>query len=264
MSNLLLPFALTLVAGLSTGIGGGIALIAGHTNRTFLSVSLGFSAGVMIYVSMVELLDTAQAALGAHLGAKPGAWATAGCFFGGMLLIALIDWLIPSEDNPHEPRALDGAGQDGQGNLARMGVLTALAIGVHNFPEGMATFFSALQEPNVAIPIVAAIAMHNIPEGIAVAVPVYQATRSRKRAMGLCLLSGLAEPVGAIAGWLLLAPFLNGAVLGAVFGMVAGIMVFISFDELLPAARAYGHHHLSIYGLISGMAVMAVSLLLFE
>ena len=238
-------------------------MLAGHANRKFLSVSLGFSAGVMIYVSMVELLNTAGETLREQLGGRAGSWAAAASFFGGIALIAIIDKLIPSEENPHELKSPEEAGQTPRGKLMRMGLMTALAIAVHNFPEGMATFVSALQEPNVAIPIVAAIAIHNVPEGIAVAVPLYQATGSRRKALGYSFLSGLAEPLGALVGWLLLMPFLNGTVFGVIFGAVAGVMVFISFDELLPAAREYGEHHLSIYGLISGMAVMAVSLLLF-
>ena len=182
-----------------------------------------------------------------------------------MLLIAIIDKLIPAEENPHEVRLVEGERETAPRpqKLMRMGVLTALAIAVHNFPEGLATFVSALQAPNVAIPIVAAIAIHNIPEGIAVSVPIYQATGSRRKAFCYSFLSGLAEPLGALVGYLLLLPLMSDAVFGVLFAAVAGIMVFISFDELLPAAREYGEHHLSIYGLISGMAVMAVSLLLF-
>ena len=260
--HVLFAFFLTLLAGLSTGIGSLIALLCRRTNRAFLSVSLGFSAGVMIYVSMVEILAKAQTALTAQLGPRPGSWATVGGFFGGMLVIAVIDKLIPSEENPHEVKRVEEEAPP-SGRLMRMGVFTALAIAIHNFPEGLATFVSALQEPGVAIPIVAAIAIHNIPEGIAVSVPIYQATGSRRRAFAYSFLSGLAEPLGALAGWLVLRPVMNDTVLGLLFAGVAGIMVFISFDELLPAAREYGEHHLSIYGLISGMAVMAVSLLLF-
>ena len=263
MHDILLAFALTLIAGLSTGVGSLIALLARRTDRRFLSVSLGFSAGVMIYVSMVELLDTARESLTAELGARGGAWATVAAFFGGMLFIAIIDKLIPAEENPHEVRLVEGKTAPGPQKLMRTSVLTALAIAVHNFPEGLATFVSALQAPNVAVPIVAAIAIHNIPEGIAVSVPIHQATGSRRKAFCWSFLSGLAEPAGALVGYLLLMPLLSDAVFGVLFAAVAGIMVFISFDELLPAAREYGEHHLSIYGLIGGMAVMAVSLLLF-
>ncbi len=261
--EILFAFFLTLLAGLSTGVGSAIAFLCRRTSRRFLSVSLGFSAGVMIYVSLAEILGEARTSLTAHLGGRAGSWAAAAAFFGGMVVIAVIDKLIPSEENPHEVRSVEKEREPGPDRLMRMGVLTALAIAVHNFPEGLATFVSALQEPGLAIPVVAAIAIHNIPEGIAVSVPIYQATGSRRKAFLYSFLSGLAEPVGAFLGWLVLMPVMNDAVFGILFAGVAGVMVFISFDELLPAAREYGEHHLSLYGLISGMAVMAVSLLLF-
>mgnify|MGYP001539563749 FL=1 len=264
MDTIFYAFLLTLLAGLSTGIGILIALLAKRTNRRFLSVSLGFSAGVMVYVSMIEIFAKAQSALTAQLGQRPGSWATVAAFFGGMLFIAVIDKLIPAEKNPHEVKLVEQEDAAPPARkLMRMGVFTALAIAIHNFPEGLATFVSALQSPSIAIPIVVAIAIHNIPEGIAVSVPIYQATGSRKKAFCYSFLSGLAEPLGALIGWLLLMPIMTDTVFGIIFAAVAGIMVFISFDELLPAAREYGEHHLSIYGLISGMAVMAVSLLLF-
>lgn len=265
MGNIMTAFFLTLLAGMSTGIGSCIAFFAKRTNKRFLSVSLGFSAGVMIYVSMIEIFVKAKDALTAELGEKPGAWATVAAFFGGMFLIAIIDKLIPEDENPHEVTcvASECKVEVKAQSLMRMGVFTALAVAIHNFPEGLATFVSALQEPGLAIPIVAAIAIHNIPEGIAVSVPIYQATGSKKKAFFYSFLSGLAEPVGALVGWLILMPIMNDVVFGVIFGAVAGIMVFISIDELLPSAREYGEHHLSIYGLIVGMIVMAVSLLLF-
>ena len=276
MENILLAFGLTMIAGLSTGIGSIIAFFAKKTNKKFLSISLGFSAGVMIFVSMIEIYQKAQEALVADLGQKPGAWVTAIAFFGGIFLIAIIDKLIPSAENPHEPSNVladcESCGncevcvkeqKKEKNKLMRMGLFTALAIAIHNFPEGMATFVSAFQSPELAIPIVAAIAIHNIPEGISVSVPIYQATGSRKQAFLYSLLSGLAEPIGALVGWLILIPIMSDAVYGIIFAGVAGIMVFISVDELLPSAREYGEHHLSIYGMIAGMMVMAVSLLLF-
>lgn len=258
-------FLLTALAGLSTGIGSVLALLTSSTNKTFLSVSLGFSAGVMTYVSLIEIFPEAQHILTAELGEKMGSWLTVLGFFGGMLLIALIDKLIPSTDNPHEIRRIEEAKETlpPADKLLRMGVMTALAIAIHNFPEGLATFVSALQNPSLALPIVMAIALHNIPEGIAVSVPIYQATGSKKKAFAYSFLSGLAEPLGAILGWFLLLPIMTDLVYGMIFASVAGIMVFISFDELLPAAEEYGQHHLAIYGLISGMALMAISLLLF-
>ena len=278
MENIMYAFLLTLIAGLSTSIGSLIAFFAKKTNKKFLSISLGFSAGVMIYVSMIEIFTKAQDSLIAELGQKQGAALTVIAFFGGMFLIALIDKLIPSAENPHEPKNViadcEGCGdceicvkeqkaKHQKDQLMRLGIFTALAIAIHNFPEGIATFVSAFQDPGVAIPIVAAIAIHNIPEGIAVSVPIYQATGSRQKAFLYSFLSGLAEPIGALLGWLILIPIMNDLIYGIIFAGVAGIMVFISVDELLPASREYGEHHLSIYGLIAGMMVMAASLLLF-
>ena len=265
LNNIMIAFLLTLVAGLSTGIGSCIAFFAKHTNKRFLSISLGFSAGVMIYVSMIEIFVKAKESLIMELGEKGGSWATVIAFFCGIVLIAIIDKVIPSEENPHEVKHVTAESETKiqASSLMRMGIFTALAIAIHNFPEGLATFVSALQDPSIAIPIVVAIAIHNIPEGIAVSVPIYQATGSKKKAFIYSFVSGLAEPIGALIGWLVLMPVMNDVVFGVIFAAVAGIMVFISLDELLPAAREYGEHHLSIYGLISGMVVMAVSLLLF-
>lgn len=265
MDNVAIAFMLTLIAGLSTGIGSLIAFVAKSTNTKFLSISLGFSAGVMIYVSFVELFQESLHLLTRKMGESLGHWLTALAFFGGIGLIALIDRAIPTSKNPHEVRLVEADSRDkkAKGELMRMGLITALALALHNFPEGLATFVSALQSPRVAIPIVFAIAIHNIPEGIAVAVPIYQATGSRKKAFAYSFFSGLAEPIGALVGWFLLMPFMNDVVYGLIFAAVAGIMVFISLDELLPAAEKYGEHHLAIYGLIAGMAVMAISLMLF-
>lgn len=264
MNNVLFAFGLTLFAGLCTGIGSALAFFTKKTNTKFLSISLGFSAGVMIYVSMIEIFFKAKDSLVAELGLKAGSWATVGAFFGGMFIIALIDKLIPSGENPHEVHSVeDIENKTSDSKLLRMGIFTALAVGIHNFPEGLATFISALQQPSIAIPIAVAIAIHNIPEGIAVSVPVYYATGDRKKAFFYSFLSGLSEPIGALIGYLVLMPFINDFVFGIIFAGVAGIMVFISLDELLPSAQKYGEHHLSIYGLVAGMVVMAVSLLLF-
>lgn len=270
MNDVLFAFGLTVFAGLATGVGSAIAFFAKKTNTKFLSLALGFSAGVMIYVSLVEIFVKARAALEAELGATQGYWVTTISFFGGIALIALIDKFVPSFENPHEmPSTGDLENLQGdhldqrKHELMRMGMFSALAIAIHNFPEGLATFTSALQDPTVGISIAVAIAIHNVPEGIAVSVPLYYATGSKKKAFFWSFLSGLSEPVGALVGYLILMPFMSDAVYGILFASVAGIMVFISLDELLPTAEKYGEHHLSIYGLVAGMAVMAVSLLMF-
>ncbi|QTN01543.1 zinc transporter ZupT [Sediminibacillus dalangtanensis] len=263
----MLAFALTLMAGLATGIGSLLAFFTSTTNTKFLSFSLGFSAGVMIYVSMIEIFVKAQDALVGALGNGPGHWFTVIGFFAGMLLIALIDKVIPKQGNPHEVKKVEDMSKTKRSvsdpALLKMGTFTALAIGIHNFPEGIATFTSALQDPALGLAIAVAIAIHNIPEGIAVSVPVYFSTGDKRKAFKLSFLSGLSEPVGAVAAYFLLMPFLNDVMFGMIFAAVAGIMVFISLDELLPASKKYDEAHLSIYGLIGGMAVMALSLLLF-
>ena len=265
--QLLFAFGLTLFAGLATGIGSAIAFFAKRSNTCFLSASLGFSAGVMIYVSLIEIFVKARDALTTSWGLQLGYLATTLAFFAGILVIALIDRWVPSAENPHEARSVEDMSsaniQRQRKNLKRMGLFSALAIAIHNFPEGLATFVSALQDPTIGISIAVAIAIHNIPEGIAVSVPIYYATGSKRKAFGLSFLSGLSEPVGALLGYLLLMPFMSETVFGILFAMVAGIMVFISLDELLPTAEAYGEHHTATYGVISGMAVMATSLVLF-
>ncbi len=269
VDNVLFALWLTLLAGLATGIGSVLAFFTSHTNTKFLSLALGFSAGVMIYVSMIEIFFKAKVALVADLGEVPGNWVTVISFFGGMLLIALIDKFIPKQGNPHEVKKIEEMNAPLNGNnasspdLLKMGTFTALAIGIHNFPEGIATFASAIQDPGLGIAIAFAIAIHNIPEGIAVSVPVYFATKSKKKAFKLSFLSGLSEPIGALLAYLVLMPFLTDTLFGIIFAGVAGIMVFISLDELLPAAKKYDEAHTSIYGLVGGMAVMALSLLLF-
>ncbi|MFP3982656.1 MAG: zinc transporter ZupT [Desulfurivibrionaceae bacterium] len=264
--NVLFAFSLTLLAGLATGIGSALAFLTRRTNTGFLATALGFSAGVMIYISFVEILKKAQDNLEVGHGEVMGNWYSTIAFFGGIALILIIDQLVPSYENPHEAHVIEEMEPPAaplNPDLMRMGVMSALAIGIHNFPEGLATFTAALTDQAMGISIAAAIAIHNIPEGISVSVPIYYATGSRKKAFYLSFLSGISEPVGALIGYGALRPFMNETILGLLFASVAGIMVFISLDELLPTARKYCSGHNAVYGLICGMAVMALSLLLF-
>lgn len=261
--SVLFAFGLTLFAGLATGVGSAMAFFAKSTNTKFLSVSLGFSAGVMIYVSFIEIFVKARDALEVALGPTRGYWWTTIAFFSGIMLIGIIDKMVPSFENPHEIKGVEDMDAPQKRQLLRMGMFSALAIAIHNFPEGLATFTSALSDPTLGISIAVAIAIHNIPEGIAVSVPIYYATGSKKKAFFYSFFSGLSEPVGALVGYGLFYKYFNDVTFGLLFAAVAGIMVFISLDELLPTAEKYGEHHLAIYGLIVGMAVMALSLLLF-
>ena len=274
---MLVAFLLTLVAGGATSIGAALGVLGRGTGPRFLAGGLGLSAGVMLYVSFVELLPEGARVLSG--GAAPTGRGTALAtlsFFLGIALIAVLDRLVPRAVSPHEfagrmdgnhgraeVREPDEQLEDRalRARLLRTGAITAAALALHNVPEGFATFVAALQAPEVAIPVVAAIALHNIPEGLAVAVPVRRATGSRSKAFWLATMTGLAEPVGAVIGYLLLAPVLTGDAMGAILAGVAGVMVFVSLDELLPAAEETGEHHTVIYSLIAGMAVMAVTLL---
>lgn len=303
MSEVLIALALTVFAGMATGVGSIIAFTAKRTDYRFLSIATGFSAGVMLYVSFVEIFYKGVDSLTTRYGEYWGHWANAASFFGGMLLIGVIDNLIPEAENPHETHpesemaplhdpaaqppefgAAAKTGDDGapqaevlhnhtpdHNKLMRMGLFTALAIGIHNFPEGLATFLAALQDPALGAAIAIAVALHNIPEGISVSVPIFYASGSRKKAFTYSFLSGLAEPVGALIAYALLRLFIRGTggvippqIMGVLFGGVAGIMVYISLDELLPTSRAYGKGHDSLFGLIAGMGVMALSLLLMK
>ncbi len=266
INNVMFAFGLTIFAGLATGVGSLMSFFSKEFNPKFLAASLGFSAGVMLYVSMIEIFVKAKDSLTGALGAKPGYWATLGAFFAGIAIIALIDKLIPNYENPHEmhfnpEEAIEKEGHNDK-KLMRMGLFSALAIGIHNFPEGLATFMAALADPALGISIAIAIAIHNIPEGVAVSAPIYYATKSKKKAFWLSLLSGVSEPIGALIGYFLLREYFNDVTFGIVFASVAGIMVYISLDELLPTAEEYGEHHIAIGGVIAGMAVMALSLVL--
>jgi len=253
--NIGLALILTAIAGLSTGIGSAIAYFIKKPKMIYLSFSLGFSAGVMIYISFMELLPKGLEVVG------EARCVTA--FFIGLIFIGLIDMLIPEAKNPHhykEPSDVKGRRVDK--TLMRTGLFTALAIGIHNFPEGLATFGTALNDVKLGAIIALAIAIHNIPEGISVSVPIFYATGNKNKAFTYSFLSGIAEPIGAIIGFLILLPFLSDGLLASLLAFIAGIMVYISVDELLPMAHRYGHSHTVILGIVLGMFIMALSLLM--
>ncbi|MDO5021741.1 MAG: zinc transporter ZupT [Eubacteriales bacterium] len=265
-TRVLQALIMTTLAGLSTGIGGAIGIFAKRSNTRFLSFALGLSVGVMVYISFIEMMPESAKLLMASYGEKNGLLIQLISFFAGMLFIALIDKLVPSEDNPHEAENWDVVCEhcDKQSkSLEKTGILTALAIAVHNFPEGMASFVSAMRDSSVGIAILVAIAIHNIPEGMAAAAPIYYGTGNKKKAFLYSLLSGLAEPLGALVVWLVMGPYMSDKLYGMLYAAISGIMIFISFDELLPSAQTYGAHHISLTGVVIGMVLMAVSLLMF-
>jgi ZIP family zinc transporter len=248
MSQIALALLLTTLAGLSTTLGGAVAWLVRRPSPAFMTLSLGFSAGVMVYVSFVELLAGGIEEIGLL-------WSQV-TFFAGVGAMLLVDMLIP---HSYQGEADPGMGVKDP-RLLRTGMFVALGVGIHNFPEGLATFAATLKNVELGVAIAVTIAIHNIPEGIAVSAPIYAATGSRPKAFWWSFLSGLAEPVGAGAAALVLLPFLSPGVLGALLALVAGFMVFIALDELLPASQAYGREHWAIVGVILGMAAMAISL----
>ena len=280
--QIFIAMLLTLFAGFSTAIGSIIAFFSRKDDLRVLSLGLGFSAGVMIYISFMEILPTALKDFKNYYNSHWAELLGLACFFGGILISLLIDKLIPEDVNPHEPKEdlselkICPLPQKGQNPpkfhpgeklhqintkaLKRTGIFTALAIAIHNFPEGFATFISSLDNLTLGIAIAIAVAIHNIPEGFAVSLPIYHATGDKKKAFIYSALSGFAEPLGAFVGALILLPFIGDLTLAISFAVIAGIMVFISLDELLPAAKTYDKAHDSLYGLIVGMAIMALSL----
>ena len=254
-SNVGIALLLTTGAGLSTTIGSVLGLAVRKPGPRFMGFTLGFSAGVMVLVSFVELLQGSIESIGflsAHMG-----------FFLGMSGIFLIDYLVPHDyiDNHDHNGSHNGSSEAG---LMRVGLLVAFGIGIHNFPEGMATFAGALKDIRLGGAIAVAIAIHNIPEGLAVSAPVYAATGSRRKAFLWSFLSGVSEPLGAALAAVVLLPFLTEAVLGWVLAAVAGIMVALAMDELAPAAKSFGSEHAPILGVMAGMLVMAFSLWLLN
>lgn len=278
MENVIHALTLTLLAGAATGLGGALILFLKRLSSNFLAAALGLSAGVMIFISLAELYPEAQNAAGSAGLDNARVWVLL-AFFGGMGLITLIDFLVPEYENPHEATGLtlnartaatemihDSEQSGNASALKKLGVMSALAIAIHNFPEGMATFIGALNDPGTGTGITFAIALHNIPEGIAVAIPIYYATRSKVKALIYATLSGLTEPLGAAICYGLTAISGirisdGGLAFPLILAAVAGIMIYISLDELLPTAEKYGKHHVAIAGVVGGMAIMGISLL---
>lgn len=275
MDGVLGALLMTLVAGAATGLGGALVLFRKRLSSNFLAGALGLSAGVMIFISLAELYPEAQAAIRQTSMSGHGKAIVLLAFFFGMGIITLIDFLVPEYENPHEASGLSldsvtpaTAAMRGMGTdpLKKLGIMSALAIAIHNFPEGMATFIGGLNDAQTGIGITLAIAIHNIPEGIAVAIPIYYATGSKTKALLMALASGLTEPVGAAVCYAVTAIFgvelEGGPAFPLILSAVAGIMIYISLDELLPTAEKYGKHHIAIAGVVAGMAIMGISLLI--
>jgi ZIP family zinc transporter len=270
LKNEILSLGLTIVVGLSMGLGGLLSFFIKGLNKKFLAITLSFAAGIMIYVSFMEMLPEGMHLVEGYIGER-GNLIALGWFFGGMLITAILEKIVHifageyhdhnhgehihhKHNHNHEKQEQNGE------HLSKLGVLSAIAIAMHNIPEGLALFTAGLKDISLALPIAVAVIIHNIPLSVAIAVPLYYSTGSRKRAFIYTLLVGLCQPIGAILGYVVLDRVFNDLVVGALFSIVAGIMIFVALDELLPSSQRYEDHHLSVYGAILGMLVMAISL----
>jgi ZIP family zinc transporter len=252
-NQMLMALLLSTAAGLSTVLGAVIIFFAKGKSERLVTASLGFAAGVMLSVSFIELYGEGHALLTGASGKASGTLISVALFVAGILVAMGIDRFVPHE-------AYDATtGEKPHKNLYRVGFVSTVAIGLHNFPEGIATFMAAYEDMSLGIPIAVAIALHNIPEGISVAMPIYHATGSRLKAFKYCLISGLAEPVGALAAFAVLRPFIGPASLGGIFALIAGIMVYIAIEELLPTSRQYGYERLSVFATLAGACTMMLA-----
>lgn len=266
ISNVILSFILTLIVGLSMGFGSLLSFLVKETNKRFLALSLSFSAGIMIYVSFMAILPEGMELIESYIGEERGHTLGLIAFFGAMIFTAILEKLvhkvgghIPGHHHDHE----HSHGHTNGEHLSKLGIMSAVAIAIHNLPEGLAIFTAGLKDITVAIPVAAAVIMHNIPLSIAISVPIYYSTKSKKKAFLYTLIVGLCQPLGALIGYVLLSNFFNDTLFGILFAIVSGIMIFVSLDELLPTSQKYEDHHISVYGAIAGMIVMAISLALF-
>lgn len=265
----LLSLGLTTLVGLSMGAGSLLSFFVKETNKRFLALSLSFSAGIMIYVSFMAILPEGMELIESYFG-EHNKFIALGGFFGGMLITAIVEKLVHKfgghihghddhDDHDHEHHHHE----NGE-HLSKLGLMSAIAIAIHNLPEGLAIFTAGLKDITVAIPIAAAVILHNIPLSIAISVPIYYSTGSKKKAFLYSFLVGLCQPLGAIIGYMVLSRFFNDLTFGILFSVVAGIMIFVSLDELLPSSQKYEDHHISVYGAIAGMMVMALSMSFFN
>lgn len=262
--NVLIALLVTALAASATILGAFALVGAKESNTRLLAFGLSFAGGAMIYISLVEIFVKSQTSFGEIFNAKQAYSAATLAFFAGVILLALLDKVLPNPhtklSRPHEPHCNETTRKQ----LGKVGLMATLAITAHNIPEGMATFFSTLDSPTIGMSLAFAIAIHNIPEGLSIAIPVYYATGSKKKAVLATLVSAIAEPIGALLGYLVLAPFIGPAVYGGLFGIIAGAMVYLALDELLPSAKRYAQGHETVYGIISGMATIAISLVMFK
>jgi ZIP family zinc transporter len=274
MNNVIFALTLTIIAGLATSLGGALILFSKIRDKKFLSICLSFSAGAMLYIAFAEILLEAFESMKHQFGGQSGYLIATLAFFAGVIIMAIIDKFIPHDDHDEnslkllsskQKKRLEYLSKDDK-ELKRTGVLSAIAVAMHNLPEGIITFMAVMHDPALGIAIAIAIIIHNIPEGISIAAPIYYSTGSKMKGFFMCAGAGIAEFVGSLIAWLFIYNIFGNieGVFGIPFAFVAGVMVFVAIHKLLPAAQRYGEHHAVMRWLFYGMAVMAISLVLLE
>lgn len=268
--NVLKSFMLTLFVGLTMGFGSLFSFLIKDENKKFLSFSLSFSAGIMLYISFMEILPEGIHLIEESIPGTSGHIIALASFFGGMIFTAFLEKFVHSigGHHHHDIDELHAHGEKSEedidkGHLEKLGLMTAVSIAIHNLPEGLAIFTAGIKDITIAIPLAVAVILHNIPLSIAISVPIYYSTKSKKKAFLYSALVGLCQPIGAIVGYLIFSNFFSDMLFGILFAIISGIMIFVSLDELLPTSQQYEDHHYSVYGTILGMFVMAVSLMFF-
>lgn len=258
---------MTLAAGLATPLGGVLALLRRGKDRRLQALGMGLSAGVLIYLALQGLLGESAESLESiyHHAGHPIAL---GAFACGMLLMMLLDHLLPGSLHSRPARHHYSDPQHTSGTYDRAllmsGITTAVAISIHNIPEGVMLYVTATQSYVQALPVLLAVAIHNLPIGLSIAIPIYYATGRRSTALLVCLLSGLMEVIGAFIGALLHGPMESPLGLGLLLAVIAGIMIYVAFDELVPAALCEGRRHTGLAGILLGLLIMGLTMALLH
>lgn len=243
----MLAFLMTLIAGLSTLIGY-FAIYIKASKNNLIKISLSFAAGVMLCVSISDLIPESLSLLMVDNSKNKAFILAFLIIIIGIVITQTIDKIIPENNN----------------KLYKLGIFAMLAIILHNVPEGIATFLSASTNLTLGIAITLAIALHNIPEGITISVPIYESTGSKKKAFIYTLISGMAEPLGAILAFLFLKPVVTDNLMGIILALTAGIMLYISVNKLLVEAFKYKEKSASVIAFIIGLVFMLISHILLQ
>lgn len=254
MNEILAPVLLSLIAGAASGLGGLVVYSFGEVKDWLMGFLMGFAGGVMLVVAFLELFTEALGLL-THMQATLA-------FIVGALIMMAIDLTLPHREAGRWERGV------AKPEFLKSGLIIAFGISLHNFPEGLVVSASYSRLPSMGLMMAIMICLHNIPEGIATATPLVMAGVSKRKAAFTALLSGMTEPLGAIVGSLLIARLgASDYIIGMGLAIAAGIMTYITVDELIPMAHKYGSEspkHIVSTGILAGMFFGHLVSLLFS